>query len=216
MTAWEARPGALDEPTIVGFLRSISPRYLPGHPTIPVLLYQDAADEFAPMGPSVDTMKTWCSRGTRVEIHIDPGGEHILYEQQGLPVGLGYLADRFAGKPAPSTCPPSPPSARPPALRALLLLRGTLRANRDGWVTLRVRNPNGFAVKLTTVSLLTSGRSLGRRALAVVIGAGRSRVIRLRLRPLNGRRRIRAVVSLVERAPGGRTALTRARRQLLA
>jgi hypothetical protein len=104
----EARPGILDEPKLDGFLRSISPRYMPGHPEVPVFHYHDATDEFAPLGPALRTMRRWCRRGSTVDVHVEPVGEHIAYLAVGAPLALAYLADRFAGAPAPNGCG-SPP-----------------------------------------------------------------------------------------------------------
>jgi len=104
----ERRPGVLDRPKLDGFLRSISPRYMPGHPEVPVFHYHDATDEFAPFGPALKTMKRWCRRGSTVDVHVDPVGEHIAYLAVGAPLAVAYLADRFAGAPAPNGCA-SPP-----------------------------------------------------------------------------------------------------------
>lgn len=103
---WEAAPGVLELPAVTAFLHSISPEFMPGHPSIPILLYQDANDELAPAPPALATMHEWCARGATVDIHLQPGGEHLEYEGQGLPVGLDYLDGRFAGTPPPSSCPP--------------------------------------------------------------------------------------------------------------
>ena len=104
----EVRPGILDRPKLDGFLRSISPRYMPGHPEVPVFHYHDATDEFAPLGPALRTMRRWCRRGSTVDVHVEPVGEHIAYLAVGAPLALAYLADRFAGAPAPNGCG-SPP-----------------------------------------------------------------------------------------------------------
>jgi hypothetical protein len=103
---WEASPNVLASPALTGFLRSISPRYMTGHPTVPVFHYHDATDEFAPLAPALQTMQHWCEQGTKVQEHVVPVGEHILYESLGEPAALHYLADRFADKPAPGSCPP--------------------------------------------------------------------------------------------------------------
>ncbi len=105
-----AQPGILDNPVLDGFLRSISPRYMPGHPEVPVFHYHDATDEFAPMEPALETMRRWCRRGSTVDLHVEPAGEHIAYDSIGAPQAISYLTDRFAGVPAPNTCD-SPPLA---------------------------------------------------------------------------------------------------------
>jgi pimeloyl-ACP methyl ester carboxylesterase len=102
--AWEATPDAINQPALTKFLRSISPRFMPGHPTIPVLIYHDLTDEFAPSGPALEMAARWCAARATVQVHREPLGEHIAYEVLGAPLAMSYLADRFAGKPAPSTC----------------------------------------------------------------------------------------------------------------
>jgi hypothetical protein len=216
---WEAGPNALQQPALTSFLNSISPRFMPGHPTIPVFEYHDAADEFAPLAPALDTMNKWCARGTRVDMHVEPGGEHIAYESAGLPPAMAYLADRFAGKPAPSTCPPgSAPSASAGPLRKLVLVKSRVRVDRRGRITLRVRNPNGFAVTLVFVSMRAdhSRRMLVRRRMRIIIRGRGTRAIRLRIgRGIpRGSHRLRVYVQLTERASDGRSA-TSSRRALV-
>jgi pimeloyl-ACP methyl ester carboxylesterase len=101
---WEATPDAIDQPGVTRFLSSISPEFMSGHPTIPVLLYHDRTDEFAPIGPALDMASRWCARGTPVDVHVEPIGEHIAYETLGAPRAMAYLAARFAGDAAPTTC----------------------------------------------------------------------------------------------------------------
>src|SRR5205807_4540963 len=124
---WQATPNAIDAPALTSFLQSISPEFMPGHPTIPVLLYHDRTDEFAPIAPALDMVSKWCARGSRVQVHVEPVGEHIAYETLGAALAMSYLADRFAGAPAPSSCARSPSATSPPSsLRALALARGAV------------------------------------------------------------------------------------------
>jgi pimeloyl-ACP methyl ester carboxylesterase len=103
---WEASPDAIDLPPMTRFLDSISPEFMPGHPAIPVLLYHDRTDEFAPIAPALDMAARWCAAGTPVQVHIEPVGEHIAYETLGAPRAMAYLAQRFAGRPPPTDrCP---------------------------------------------------------------------------------------------------------------
>jgi hypothetical protein len=211
MQQWEAQPNALKLPAVTSFLNSISPRFMPGHPTIPVFEYHDAADEFAPLAPALDTMNEWCARGSTVDMHVQPGGEHIAYESVGLPLAMAYLTDRFAGKPAPSTCQQNPaPASGPQPLRRLVLGRGPLRLDRRGRITLRVRNPNGFKVTLVTAAVRVTRlhHSLLRRTMRIAIARRRTRAIRLHIgrAALHGHGRLGAQVQLTERTSDGRTA----------
>jgi hypothetical protein len=104
----QGQPGILDTPKLDRFLRSISPRFMPGHAEVPIFHYHDATDEFAPYEPALTTMQRWCRRGSTVETHVDPAGEHIAYLAVGAPLAVSYLADRFAGVPAPNGCASAP------------------------------------------------------------------------------------------------------------
>ena len=198
--SWEAQPNALELPAVQRFLRSISPLYMSGHPTVPVFEYHDAADEFAPLGPALATMAKWCARGATVDVHVSPGGEHITYEGGGLPLGLNYLAGRFAGQPAADTCP-----AR--VTKALRVAPRTIHVDRSGWITLRIQNPNSFRVTLVQLAVRGAGsdRLLARRAMITRIGAHSARKIRVRL---SKRAAHRAQILLTDRAADGRTSTT--------
>jgi hypothetical protein len=100
----EAQPGILDTPALERFMRSVSPRYMPGHPEVPIFHDHDQTDEFAPIEPALATMRRWCRRGSTVDVHVEPAGEHLAYAPVGAPLAVSYLADRFAGLPAPNTC----------------------------------------------------------------------------------------------------------------
>ena len=71
---WASHPGALNQPALTAFLRSISPESIPGHPRIPMLLYHDVTDQFAPIKPALDMFVRWCAAGTPVQVHQEPVG----------------------------------------------------------------------------------------------------------------------------------------------
>lgn len=104
--AWEASPNALDSPALTRFLSSISPEFMPGHPHMPVLLYHDRTDEFAPVAPALDMAHRWCTAGTPVQVHVEPAGEHIAYESVGQPLALSWLDGRFARRHLVTACRP--------------------------------------------------------------------------------------------------------------
>ncbi|MGV9482881.1 lipase family protein, partial [Gordonia aichiensis] len=79
------------------------PRYRPGAPTAPTLIYHAVADEFAPVAARA-LAGNYCATGIPVQVVEHSIGEHGTEAMVGLPTALTYLADRFAGKPAASTC----------------------------------------------------------------------------------------------------------------
>jgi pimeloyl-ACP methyl ester carboxylesterase len=216
---WEAKPNALEQPALVNFLNSISPEFMPGHPAIPIFLYTDKTDEFAPASASLAMAANWCARGSTVDVHLDPVGEHIAYEEIGAPFAMAYLSDRFSGAAAPRTCmPPSTaPSGSRAALRALLLLPGAIGLDRDRLV-LRVRNPNSVAVTIGAAAVrIGARRAIAFRGLRVAVSAGRTRTVRLLLGRRSGRRlraARRIALTLTARAVSGDLLTSRATRSL--
>lgn len=70
---------------------------------VPLYQYHGKADEFIPLDQAVALKKAYCAKGTNVTYDVYPS-EHIVTQFQGAPASLAFLADRFAGKPATSTC----------------------------------------------------------------------------------------------------------------
>ncbi|MEV6561590.1 lipase family protein [Nocardia sp. NPDC051756] len=101
----EAWPGSItNNPELSKVVRRSSPLFRAGAPTAPTLLYHAIADEFAPIAAARNLAEKYCATGTPVQLTENPIGEHGTEAAAGLPTALTYLADRFAGKPAPSTC----------------------------------------------------------------------------------------------------------------
>lgn len=101
----EAWPGSItNNPELSKVVRRASPLFREGAPTAPVLLYHAIADEFAPIGAARALAEKYCATGTPVQRTENSIGEHGTEAAAGLPAALTYLSDRFAGKPAPSTC----------------------------------------------------------------------------------------------------------------
>lgn len=73
-------------------------------PTVPVFQYHSTLDEIVPLGQARALNHIWCSDGVRTVFTTVPG-DHITGETTGLPSAIAWLADRFAGRPAPTTCP---------------------------------------------------------------------------------------------------------------
>jgi pimeloyl-ACP methyl ester carboxylesterase len=71
---------------------------------VPIFMYQGEADEQIPVVASKLVLDRYCKNGTTAYRKTYPGATHTSV----IPMALGeiesYLADRLAGKPAPSSC----------------------------------------------------------------------------------------------------------------
>ncbi|NMI01743.1 lipase [Pseudonocardia sp. K10HN5] len=73
-------------------------------PGFPALVYHGGADELIPVVQGRGLRSDWCARGATVHYLELPGTEHVTGAALGGPPVVGWLADRFAGRPAPSNC----------------------------------------------------------------------------------------------------------------
>jgi hypothetical protein len=80
-------------------------------PQAPSYFYNAINDELAIIKPVDALFAAECARGAAIDYHRDPVGEHNTGAGAYVAPALQYLEDRFAGKPAPNTCPLG--SARP-------------------------------------------------------------------------------------------------------
>lgn len=78
-----------------------------GHraPQPPVFIYHSILDELNPIGATDALVQKYCAMGATVSYHRDPASEHISLVATGAPLAATFLADRFAAKPAPTSCP---------------------------------------------------------------------------------------------------------------
>ncbi|NSC20753.1 lipase [Streptomyces albus subsp. chlorinus] len=74
-------------------------------PAAPVHLYHGTADELIPYKVGARLRTAWCRRGATVRWRGLPLLGHVTGAALGTPSAARWLADRFAGKPAPDTCP---------------------------------------------------------------------------------------------------------------
>ncbi|MFC9473362.1 lipase family protein [Nocardia sp. NPDC056952] len=103
--ALEAWPGSItNNAELSTVVRKASPLFRPGVPAVPVLLHHAVADEFAPIGAARALAGKYCAAGIPVQLVENSVGEHGTEAMLGMPAALNYLADRFAAKPAASTC----------------------------------------------------------------------------------------------------------------
>ncbi|MET7993977.1 lipase family protein [Amycolatopsis sp. NPDC005232] len=102
MRGYTTVPQLLDVPAVKRVIaENTMGRFKPGSP---VYVYQGVFDELA-FSPPVDKLvRTYCAQGAVVQYHRIPIGDHVTVAVQGAPGALAYLADRLAGRPAPSTC----------------------------------------------------------------------------------------------------------------
>lgn len=81
-----------------------SPLTQPGLPAQPVFYYHATGDELVPYSSGMSMVDRMCANGVRVEHLAIPGSEHLVEAARGIDYAIPYLADRFAGKVAPTTC----------------------------------------------------------------------------------------------------------------
>jgi hypothetical protein len=97
-------PSVLDGPILRPLFKKMSPLTFKGIPAAPVYEYHAVLDELAPIGPARALVRRFCRRGVAVQHVEDHVTEHIGLVPVGAFGAMDYLADRFAGRPAPSTC----------------------------------------------------------------------------------------------------------------
>jgi hypothetical protein len=73
-------------------------------PKAPVFLYHSVLDELIPFPTAQQLQADWCRAGATVALHADALSEHSSLAASGAPLAVGYMASRFAGLAAPTTC----------------------------------------------------------------------------------------------------------------
>jgi pimeloyl-ACP methyl ester carboxylesterase len=73
-------------------------------PTTPVFLFHAYFDQLIPVAVGRQLKADYCAGGTKVSYYEDYVTEHIGLDITAAPLAVSYLADRFAGRPAPSNC----------------------------------------------------------------------------------------------------------------
>lgn len=72
-------------------------------PKSPVMIYHSPADELVIFDQGIKLHTDWCAAGAGVQLRPIVG-EHITGAIAGSPIAVDYLAGRFSGQDAPSTC----------------------------------------------------------------------------------------------------------------
>ena len=83
-------------------LAANTPGTLP--PNIPLFLAQGGADELVRPQVTQDYMKRLCAAGSKVRMVVLPDANHGFIARDSATAAVEWLADRFAGVPAPSDC----------------------------------------------------------------------------------------------------------------
>jgi pimeloyl-ACP methyl ester carboxylesterase len=87
--------------------RAISEQNTPGaaHIGVPILITQGGADKIVPLAVTKRFAAKLCARGETVDLRVYPTVEHLEAGIVVAPDVAAWIAARFAGQPAPSTCP---------------------------------------------------------------------------------------------------------------
>jgi len=69
----------------------------------PVLQHHGAADEVVPLAQDETLQATYCREGVTDEFAQFPG-DHLATDAEAAPTVVAWVAQRFAGDPAPTNC----------------------------------------------------------------------------------------------------------------
>jgi Secretory lipase len=102
MNEFTVVPDPLAVPSVARVIQRLSPARR--KPSAPLHVYHAIADEVNPISASDAMVERYCALGATVDYERTPAGEHIAVAETGAPGAVAYLADRFAGAPAPNDC----------------------------------------------------------------------------------------------------------------
>lgn len=96
----------IDDPLNLPRIRKILEANELGHrnPGVPLYIYESTNDEFMPLDDVRGLAKTYCGMDLPVQYTEDSLSEHISLAGSGAYGAISWLADRFAGANAPSSC----------------------------------------------------------------------------------------------------------------
>ena len=89
-------------PSIANILNSESPGST--NPGVPIYLAQGQQDQQIPLQVTVDLNATYCRLGATVTRRVYPGVDHDGVVDAAASDIMGWIADRYAGRPATSSC----------------------------------------------------------------------------------------------------------------
>ncbi|WP_329405831.1 lipase family protein [Nocardia vinacea] len=97
-----AAPDLLGDPRVADVLaRNTLGRFVP---RVPIYSFHGVLDEIVPVSQADDMTRQWCAGGANVQIVRDGWLDHVLEGLVRQQDAAEYLADRFAGLPAPNGC----------------------------------------------------------------------------------------------------------------
>lgn len=96
----------LGDPEVVAVLDTLKAGHY-GTPNAPLYLFSAADDQIAVTSETRRLVADYCGRGVQLTYVEYPGTEHVTAETAGSGQALDWIADRFAGLPAPTTCSPA-------------------------------------------------------------------------------------------------------------
>jgi hypothetical protein len=105
-------------------------------PKAPSYWYNEIGDELAIIKPVDELYAADCGHGAVIDYHRDPIGEHLTGSVTYVLPSYAYLSDRFAGKPAPDTCPPGSQKPAPTPAATCASPSGRLEGSRLGPIAL--------------------------------------------------------------------------------
>lgn len=99
---YTVKPGAISDPALVARFAENRPGQ--ATPGIPMFLYHAKYDQIIPPALGSDLKAAYCARGVVLQFKTIPVSEHLVGLVTGAVPSVAWLADRFAGKPAPTSC----------------------------------------------------------------------------------------------------------------
>jgi hypothetical protein len=104
----------LTDPAWAAAAKAQTPAPLPAD--MPAFIAQGTADEVVLPWPNAMVQEEWCDAGSSLSVLWLGGVSHQAAATTAGPSAVAWIADRFAGRPAPRTCDvPLPVPASPPA-----------------------------------------------------------------------------------------------------
>lgn len=95
--------GMENDPTLISTFHANALEIYPGVPRAPIYQWHGGNDQ-VPLDLAMNTAGKYCAAGTPVLFDVIPGTDHLTAIAPGTMNAMGWIGDRFAGRPAPSNC----------------------------------------------------------------------------------------------------------------
>ena len=96
--------GYLTDPRPVAVADRVSLEFQQGIPNAPIYDWHSPTDTLVPLDALDRTFARYCAAGVPVARQLVNSRDHLSAAVLGLPAAIDWVADRFAGLPAPSNC----------------------------------------------------------------------------------------------------------------